>query len=199
MKVKLMSWNEVFLRGFNLWIKSYTSGLKKYYECEGDLVISLMLYFHEAALEKGLSGWRNGIVQEKKIIGYNRVDLMLGDEVAFEVKFEPDYPDMPRTRKPVTNTVLKRPDRIISKYAGLTDEESQMRLYEIELDFIKLMAYKQKGIPYNYLLCLDEDGRLYRTLANSFRTQKIQKISIPWKSIRRGIDGQKVYYFLWQA
>lgn len=191
-----MSWNEVFSKGIDQWINLYTSG-DKYYEYERDLCLSLIGCFRKVAEEKELP--REGIQQEITVVGKTQVDFLFGTEVSLEVKFEPDYPDMPRTRKPVTNVVLKTPDREVAKFAGLTDEEAQMRLYEIELDFLKLIAHKKKDIPYNYLLCLDEDGRLYRTLGNSFRSRHVKQVTIPWKSIHRGKDHQEVYYFLWQA
>jgi len=191
-----MSWNEVFSKGINLWVKLYESG-DKYYKYEGNLWRSLLKCFREMAEKKGLPF--EELQQEKNIVGNSRVDFLFGKEVSFEVKFEPDYPGMPTTRKPVTNVVLKAPDRAVAEYAGLTDAEARMRLYEVELDFLKLMAHKERGIPYNYLLCLDEDGRLHRNLARSFKTRQVKKLTIPWKLIRRGIDGQEVYYFLWQA
>ncbi|MEM2338485.1 MAG: hypothetical protein QXP06_07835 [Candidatus Bathyarchaeia archaeon] len=190
----MISWNEVFSEGFNLWIRKYTSKSERYYECEESLQYSLLRCFETVAGDKGLPP--EGIQREARIVGNTRVDFLLGNEVSFEVKFEPDYPSMPPTRKPVTNVVLKTPDKEIAKLAGLTSEEAQIRLYEVELDFLKLMAYKKNGIPHNYLLCLDEDGRLYRSLAKSFKTRQAKQFIIPWKSIYRGIDNKKVYYFL---
>lgn len=70
------------------------------------------------------------------------------------------------------------PDIEVAKLAGLKDEEAQMRMYEVELDFLKLIAHKRIGIPHNYLLCLDEDGVLHRNLDNSFRTKKVQNLTI---------------------
>lgn len=139
------------------------------------------------------------IANEVSLLGNTRVDFLFDREVTLEVKFEPDYPNMPETRKPVTNTVLKSVDEKIAQYAEITYEESQMRLYETELDFLKQMAHKKAGYPYNYLFCLDEDGRLYRSLGKSLRTKKIREQNIFWKSIKRGIDNQWVYYFLWAA
>jgi len=156
-----------------------------------------MRCFWELSKEKKLS-FRE-IQQEKNIVGNTRVDFMFGNEVSFEVKFEPDYPDMPITRKPVTNVVLKVLDGAVAKRIGLTNGEAQMRLYEVELDFLKLMAHKKKGVAHNYLLCLDEDGRLYRNLNKSFKTQKVRNLTVPWKSLQRGIDNQEVHYFLWKA
>lgn len=187
---------EIFSKGFDLWINLYTSN-DEYYKYEGNLCMSLMKCFWKVAEEKGLP--LEGIQQEVRVVGNTRVDFLLGNELSFEVKFEPDYPGMPITRKPVTNVVLKIPDREVARYAGLTDGETRMRLYEVELDFLKLLAHKKIGIPYNYLLCLDEDGRLYRNLAKSFKTHRVKQLFIPWKSIRRGIDSREVYYFLWQA
>jgi hypothetical protein len=192
-----MSWNEVFSKGFNLWINRYTSKEEDYYKYEGDLWKSLMECFEKVAQEKGLPP--EAIQQNENIVGKTKVDFLLGNEVSFEVKFEPDYPGMPCTQKPRTNTVLKIPDKEVAKYSGLTDEVARIPLYEVELDFLKLLAHKKRGIPYNYLLCLDEDGRLYRNLAKSFKTGSIQQLLIPWKSIRRGIDNRKVYCFLWLA
>jgi len=190
-------WNEVFFKGFDMWIKKYESQDEDYYKYERNLRESLWKCFENVVEEKGLP--LNGIQQNKAVVGRTRVDFLLGNVVSFEVKFEPDYPNMPSTRKPVTNVVLKTPDEEVAKYSGLTDEEVQTRLYEVELDFLKLLALKKKGIPYNYLLCLDEDGRLYRNLPNSFRTRIVKQLVIPWKSIHRGIDGREVHYFLWQA
>lgn len=192
-----MSWNEVFSKGFNLWIENYTSKDEDYYKYERGLCASLLKCFEKIAEEKGLP--TGGIQQEINIVGDTRADFLLGEEASFEVKFEPDYPGMPPTRKPVTNVNLKIPDKEVANYAGLTDEEAQLRLYEVELDFLKLMAHKKRGIPYNYLLCLDEDGRLYRNLVNSFRTSRVKQLGISWKTIRRGTDGQEVYYLLWQT
>ena len=189
------SWNEVFTEGFDLWIDLYRSK-EKYYKYEGNLCISLLKCFQKVAKDKNLS--LEGIQQEKTIVGNTRVDFLLGNEVSFEVKFEPDYPDMPITRKPVTNVVLKTVDIKVAKHAGLEDKEAQMRLYEVELDFLKLMAHKNMRVPYNHLLCLDENGRLHRSLHKSFKTQKVKKLTIPWRLIRRGTDNQEVYYFLWQ-
>jgi len=186
----------VLLSGIDLWLDLYKAG-EKYYENEGNLRLSLTKCFRKIADHKGLN--YEDIRVEKTIIGRTRVDFSFANEVSLEVKFEPDYPGMPLTRKPVTNVVLKAPDREVAKYAGLTDAETQMRLYEVELDFLKLMALKKKSVPYNYLLCLDEDGRLYRNLARSFKTSKVKHLSTPWKLIRRGIDNLEVYYFLWQA
>lgn len=193
---EIVSWNEVLLSGINLWLDLYRSG-DKYYKYEGDLRLSLTKCFWKVANGKELP--HEGIQYERRIVGNTRVDFLLGNEVSLEVKFEPDYPGMPSTRKPVTNVVLKTPDKEVAKYAGLTDAEAGIRLYEIELDFLKLAAHKKRGIAYNYLLCMDEDGRLFRNLARSFKTSKVKHASIPWKSIRRGIDNKKVYYFLWQA
>lgn len=192
----MMSWNEVFSNGFKLWIDLYSSK-DKYYKYESNLCKSLKKCFEKIAKEKGFSP--EGIEQEKRVVGRTWVDFLLGKEVSFEVKFEPDYPGMPITRKPVTNTVLKIPDGEVAKYAGFTNEEAQMRLYEVELDFLKLMAHKKIGVPYNYLLCLDEDGRLYRNLSKSFKTRRVKQLFISWKLIRRGIDSQKVHYFLWHT
>jgi hypothetical protein len=147
---------------------------------------SLKRCFEKVAKEKGLPP--EEILSERRIVGNTLMDLLFGREVSVEVKFEPDYPDMPPTRKPGTNVVLEAPDPEVAKYAGLTSEEAQMRLYEVALDFLKLMAHKKKGVPYNYLLCLDEDGRLYRNLDRSFKTPHVKRLSIPWKSIRRGIQ-----------
>jgi len=190
-----MSWNEVFSEGFNLWIRRYTSKNEGYYKYEKNLRDSLLECFGLVTVEKRLP--LEGIQQEVRIVGNTRVDFLLGNEVSLEVKFEPDYPSMPSTRKPVTNVVLKKPDKEIAKLAGLTSEEMQMRLYEVELDLLKIIAYKKKGIAHNYLLCLDEDGRLYRSLVKSFKTRPAKQLIIPWKSLYRGIDNKKVYYFLW--
>jgi hypothetical protein len=103
------------------------------------------------------------------------------------------------TRKPVINVVLKTPDARVAELAGLKGEETRKRMYEVELDFLKLLAHKEAGIPYNYLLCLDEDCMLYRNLSNSFRTETVQHLAICWKTIQRGIDSQRVHYFLWQT
>jgi len=191
-----MPWNEVFTKGFDLWLNLYMSN-EEYYKYESILCISLLNCFKKSVEEKRLPF--GDIQQEERLIGSTRVDFLLGNDVSLEVKFEPDYPNMPITRKPVTNVVLKTPDGQVAKYAGLTNKETRMCLYEVELDFLKLMAYKKRGIRHNYLLCLDEDGRLYRNLANSFRTSRVKKLTIPWKLIQRGADGKKVYYFLWQA
>ena len=192
-----MSWNELFSKGFDLWIRKYTSKDEDYYKYEGNLRASLRKCFEKALEEKGLP--LEEVQSEAGIVGNTKVDFLLGNEVSIEVKFEPDYPSMPVTRKPVTNAVLKIPDVEVVKYAGLTGQEAGMRLYEVELDFLKLLAHKKRGIPYNYLICLDEDGRLYRNLAKSFKTSQVKQLSIPWKSVYRGIDHQRVFYFLWQG
>lgn len=186
----------MFSEGFDLWIKKYASRDEGHYKYEESLRKSLRKCFQKVAKEKALP--IEEIQPEKRFVGNTRVDFLLGNEVSIEVKFEPDYPSMPITRKPVTNVVLKTPDREVAKCAGLTDEEARKRLYEVELDFLKLIACKKKGIMYNYL-CLDEDGRLYRNLAKSFKTSIIKQLLIQWKSICRGIDSRIVYYFLWQA
>lgn len=192
-----MRWNEVFLKGVDLWTELYKSKAEDYYKYERYLCSSLMKCFLSVCVEKDLPSSELQI--EKGIVGRTRVDFLFEKEVSFEVKYEPDYPSMPMTRKPVTNVVLKVPDVEVAKLAGLKNQEARMRMYEVELDFLKLMAHKRRGIPHNYLLCLDEDGALHRNLGNSFRTEKVQNLSIHWKTIQRGIDNQRVRYFLWHA
>lgn len=174
----------------------YSAG-DDYYKCESNLVRSLLRCFQNACEESGMPSEQ--IKQEVTIVGSTRVDFLLGNNVSFEVKFEPDYPEMPATRKPVTNVVLKTPDPAVAERAGLTEPEATTRMYEVELDFLKLLAYKKTGIPHNYLLCLDEDGRLVRNLHRSFKTSVVKKLEIPWKETRRGKDGKSVHYFLWKA
>lgn len=185
------------MEGFDAWIRLYKSKTEDYYRYERNLCSSLMECFQRVCNEKGLP---SGEIQtEADIVGRTRVDFLLDKEVSFEVKYEPDYPDMPKTRKPVTNVVLKTPDPSVAELAGLAAEEARMRMYEVELDLLKLMAHKKKGIPHNCLLCLDEDGMLYRNLSNSFRTEKVATLTLPWKTIQRGKDGQRVFYFLWET
>jgi hypothetical protein len=196
-RVSETRWNEVFLKGFDLWTGLYKSKAEDYYKYERKLCNSLMKCFQRVSEEKGLPSLK--IQTEKGIVGKTRVDFLIENDVSFEVKCEPDYPDMPTTRKPVTNVVLKTPDIKVAELAGLKDEEARMRMYEVELDFLNLMAHKKVGIPYNYLLCLDEDDMLHRNLDNSFRTEKCKNLAIHWKTIQRGVDNQRVHYFLWQT
>ena len=187
----------MFNEGLLRWLDSYASG-SEYLKYESDIERQLRDAFEQVAIEKGLL--QIGLIElHKRIVGSTRVDITLGEDVSLEIKFEPDYPGMPITRKPVTNVVLKIPDQDVARVVGLTPEEAQQRCYEIELDFLKLIAYKMTGIPHNYLLCLDEDGRICSTLSNSLRLDLIRNLEIPWKSIRRGKDGKNVSYFLWKA
>ena len=90
-------------------------------------------------------------------------------------------------------------DREIAGYARLDDNESQMLPYEVELDILKLIAFKNYGIQNNYLFLLDEDGRLYRGLLRSFRTTIAKKVSFHWQTVYRNADNKKTHYFLWKA
>lgn len=69
-----------------------------------------------------------------------KIDLVLGDnEVLVELKFEPDYIGMPKTRKPV---VLNE---------------------DIVRDFQRMERYASNGFPFCYAIILDEDGLHRRT------------------------------------
>lgn len=192
-----MSWDQVFLKGFNLWASRYAANRVDYFKKENELCEALLNCFKTTCRQENLSS--DNIHREVTLLGKTRLDFLLGNEVSLEVKFEPDYPGMSKSLKPVTNTTLKRLDAEVTKLLSLNSDEVQLRIGEIELDFLKLIAHKKLGIGYNFLFCLDEDGRLFRNLYRSFRTRTVRQVFIDWKKINRGIDGKAVHYFLWKA
>jgi hypothetical protein len=192
-----MSWTQVFRKGFELWEKDYCSPLSAYVKREIQLCEKLQNCFSQVCQQQKLNN--DDVQREVTLLGQTRLDFLLGKKVSLEVKFEPDYPDMPKSLKPVTNATLKRPDPEVTKTLAFKPEESQLRIGEIELDFLKLLAHKKLGVVDNFLFCLDEDGRLFRNLVNSFRTKVVRDAFVDWKTINRGIDGQTVHYFLWHA
>jgi len=126
------------------------------------------------------------------------VDLTLGDdEVLVEVKLEPDYLGQAKSQKPVTNQTTKVINNEVARLVGLDDTISSVK--EIEYDFLKAMAYRQKGVLHSYVLCVDEDGYLRKNLAKSFITPQMKQLPLPWKSIQRKKDGKELYYIFWKA
>jgi hypothetical protein len=192
-----MQWNQVFLKGFDSWVSEYAASQTGYFKKENQLCNALLNCFKTTCKQHNLDS--DNIHTEANLLGKTRLDFLLGNEVSLEVKFEPDYPDMPKSLKPVTNTTLKQLDPEVAKTLALEQDEAQFRIGEIELDFLKLLAHKKLGLTDNYLLCLDEDGRLYRNLGKSFKTKIVKQTHIDWKTINRGSDGKTVHYFLWHT
>jgi len=93
-----LSWNVVFLKGFDIWLNQYITKENDYYKTERDLCKALNECFIKASKENQLP--TQEIKQEIRILGRTRVDFSLGRDVCFEVKFEPDYPEMLSTKKP---------------------------------------------------------------------------------------------------
>ena len=87
----------------------------------------------------------------------DRVDLSLGSkEVVVLVRLEPDYPDLPPSQKPLV----------------FSDD--------IQRDFSQLRTLCQEGIPYGFVVVLDEDGRHLQALP-----------TVPWRKLTN--SGREAY------
>jgi len=176
------------------WLDRYQRS-ERYYEYEREITAELEELLR---LKSAAHGFRpEDIGREGRLVGRTFADFVVGQrQASLEVKFEPDYPRMKPTRKPVTNVVLKSPDPEIARILTADGLDPNVRAYEIELDLLKLLAHRHLGVPANFFFCLDEDGRLVRNLSANMKTQPGQHLTLEWHSVVRGIDRRAVHYLL---
>jgi len=161
-----MPYNELFLKAWANVLKGYEDSKIRLLS-ERDLQAHL---FSECL--RLLSGERAEtpykIHIEKSITSpHRKTDLVLGnDEVAIEIKFEPDYPSMPKSRKPVT---------FVRKLDGSGS---------IESDVEKLSEYKKLGVRHVHLVMIDEDESHKNKIRKHLQIDN-------WKTLE--VNGRKSY------
>ena len=129
-KTGIQNYREVFLLGWQRSIEKYVSGEYRLFS-ESDLRCFL---FHECVdiMKKNDFEKPYQIFTEKSILNRRqKTDLVLGNEVAAEIKFEADYPGV---SKPV---VFRE---------------------EVEKDINRLSAFINKGYRNAFFIMIDEDG-----------------------------------------
>ena len=134
-----MNYHHLFLDGVRAWLSAYEGGTQMLYT-EADL--QSHLFFHLVALmrDRNFDQPYEIHVNHSVRSAQEKIDMVLGDgEVLIELKFEPDYPELPNSKKPV---VFKK------------DIEKE--------DFERMGRYAQLGYRYCYALVLDEDGIHHR-------------------------------------
>jgi len=164
-----MSYNELFLKAWENVLKEYEGGKIKFLS-ESDLRAHL---FSECLKLMSSEGAETPykIHAEKSILSpHKKTDLVLGDdEVAIEIKLEPDYPSMPRSKKPVT---------FVRKSEGSRS---------VEDDIEKLSECKRLGVKHAYFVMIDED--------ESHKSKIIKHLQIEnWKTLK--INGRESYYLI---
>jgi len=134
-----MNYNELFLSAWESILKKYEHGKIKFLsesDFQSHLFSECLKWLSNAKTETPYK-----IHAERSIISpHKKTDIVLGgDEVAVEIKFEPDYPGMPASKKPVT---------FIRKSEGSGS---------IEHDVEKLSDYKRLGVKHAHFVMIDED------------------------------------------
>lgn len=132
-----MDYNDVFLQSVKDLKKDYLSGELKF-ETESDLQSHLFTYcifnLKQNNFPKPLKIRTNfGMFSSRQ-----KIDLVLGEDVTLEIKYEPDNSSIPKSRSPVVLSA------------------------DVEKDFKKINEYSKNGIKYSYFLFLDEDGQHFR-------------------------------------
>lgn len=162
----LTSYNELFLKAWANFLKEYEGGRIRFLS-EGDLQSHL---FSECLKLMSIQGFETPfkIHAEKSISGSRRkTDLVLGDdEVAIEIKLEPDYPGMPGTKKPVT---------FVRKTEGSNS---------VEHDIERISEYKRLGVKHAHFVMIDEDESHKNKIAKHLQIGN-------WKILK--VNGRKSY------
>lgn len=164
-----MPYNELFLKAWKNILREYEGGKVRFLS-ERDLQAHLFSGCLKLMSSEGAETPYK-IHAEKSILSpHKKTDLVLGDdEVAIEIKLEPDYPGMPRSKKPVT--FVRR-----SEGSG-----------SVEDDVEKLSEYKRLGIKHAYFVMIDED--------ESHKNRVMKHLQIEnWKTLK--VDGRKSYYVI---
>jgi len=161
----LIPYNEVFLRAWENILKEYERGKIKFLS-ERDLQAHL---FSECLrlLSTETAETPYKIHAEKSILSsHKKTDLVLGDDVVLEIKFEPDYPGMPRSKKPVT---------FVTKSEGSGS---------VEDDIEKLSLYKKLGVKHAHFVMIDEDEAHKNKIINRLHIEN-------WRTLK--VNGRKSY------
>ena len=137
-----MGYHQVFLEAVEAWIADYERGAHRLYteaDFQSHLFYHLLTLMAGRGFEQPYRIHTNYSVQSVR----EKIDLVLGDnEVLAELKFEPDYPELAQSRRPV----------VLTEY--------------IVNDIDRMRRYARQGYPHCYILALDEAGIHRRALAD---------------------------------
>ena len=129
-----MSYHRVFQEAVEAWAADYERGAHRLYT-EADFQSHLFYHLLRLMIEQGFEQPYQIHVNYSVQSAREKIDLALGqNEVLAELKLEPDYPELPASRRPVVFTE------------------------DIVKDLDRMRRYAQQGYPYCYVLALDEAG-----------------------------------------
>lgn len=145
-----MSYHRVFREAVEAWAADYERGAHHLYT-EADFQSYLFYHLLRLMIEQGFEPpypiHLNYSVQSAR----EKIDLALGqNEVLAELKLEPDYPELPPSRRPV----------VFTEY--------------IVKDLDRMRRYAQQGYPHCYVLALDEAG-IHRQVLDDFEWRVLRR------------------------
>jgi hypothetical protein len=137
-----MSYHRVFQEAVEMWAADYERGAHRLCteaDFQSYLFYHLLRLMAEQGFEQPYQIHVNYSVQSAR----EKIDLALGrNEVLAELKLEPDYPELPPSKRPV----------VFTEY--------------IVRDLDRMQRYAQQGYPHCYVLALDEAGIHRRALGD---------------------------------
>jgi hypothetical protein len=137
-----MSYHQVFREAVEAWAADYERGVYHLYT-EADFQSHLFFHLLTLIAQRGFEQPYQIHVNYSVHSVREKIDLALGEnEVLVELKLEPDYPELARSRRPVVFTE------------------------DIARDIDRMRRYAQQGYPHCYVLALDEAGIHHRALGD---------------------------------
>jgi hypothetical protein len=137
-----MSYHQVFREAVEAWAADYERGAHHLYT-EADFQSHLFYHLLRLIIEQGFEQPHQIHLNYSVRSAREKIDLALGEnEVLAELKLEPDYPELPASRRPVVFTE------------------------DIVKDLDRMRRYAQQGYSHCYVLALDEVGIHRRALGD---------------------------------